>query len=708
MFFTDEQLARNPRAKQKLAKADFVPKKLKYFDTVEIPYQEFSDMTLLSVRGCTLIYDIECYPNYFLAAFKCPKTRLVVTFERSPDADFDRDKLVWVLNNFELVGFNTRKYDELMAWLAVWGSTNEQLKYASDTLITVDGMSGPKLAKEMGVKIPKTNQIDLIEVAPLRASLKTYAGRMHAPRMQDLPYDPAFPLSRAQARVVRFYCINDLDNTILLWKDLLPHLRLRVQLSEEYGQDLRSRSDAQIAEHVLTAECEKINGYFAKRPIIKPGTCYKYQPPPFIQFATPELQAIFRNICEADFVISEKGQPKCSYLKGLKVRIGASVYKMGVGGLHSSEKATVHYARDGWLLIDRDVASYYPAIILNNGFFPKHLKETFLQVYRSIVDRRLRAKGLMKSSDLSVAETNAIISESLKITINGSFGKLGSKWSALYSPDLLIQVTLTGQLALLMLIEALHNVGINTVSANTDGIVIKVHESAYDELNRIVGLWEKHTKFETEETQYSAVFSRDVNNYMAIKKYYDKKVKQWTTTYPELNHKGVPFKTSDKVKGKGVFGETTLKKQPTNEICAKAVAEFLLNGTSIAHTIQACKALSDFITVKSVKGGAEKDGWYLGKAIRWYYGRGMRGTINYVKNGNTVGNSEGATPCMDLPEVFPSDVDYDWYINNAEGMLKSMGYYGVAKEATAFDLFTSANVEDEHEEEDEEEESLEW
>ena len=41
---------------------------------------------------------------------------------------------------------------------------------------------------------------------------------------------------------------------------------------------------------------------------------------------------------------------------------------------------------------------------------------------------------------------------SKKIQINGSFGKLGSKYSLLYAPDLLLQTTITGQLALLMLI----------------------------------------------------------------------------------------------------------------------------------------------------------------------------------------------------------------------------------------------------------------
>ena len=44
-------------------------------------------------------------------------------------------------------------------------------------------------------------------------------------------------------------------------------------------------------------------------------------------------------------------------------------------------------------------------------------------------------------------------SDTLKICVNGSFGKLGSKFSFLYAPELLIQTTMTGQLALLMLIE---------------------------------------------------------------------------------------------------------------------------------------------------------------------------------------------------------------------------------------------------------------
>src|SRR5665648_505827 len=114
-------------------------------------------------------------------------------------------------------------------------------------------------------------------------------------------------------------------------------------------------------------------------------------------------------------------------------------------------------------LIDKDCTSYYPSIILGLRLYPTHMGDCFLEVYETIVNKRLEAKR----------NKDKVVANALKITINGSFGKLGSKYSNLYAPDLLIQVTLTGQLALLMLIEMIEGIGISIVSGNTDGIVIK-------------------------------------------------------------------------------------------------------------------------------------------------------------------------------------------------------------------------------------------
>lgn len=65
---------------------------------------------------------------------------------------------------------------------------------------------------------------------------------------------------------------------------------------------------------------------------------------------------------------------------------------------------------------------------------------------------------------------------------------------------------------------------------------------------------------------------------------------------------------------------------------------------------------------------------YLGKAIRWYYAKNVVGEIVYAKSGNKVSRSDGAKPMMDLPEEFPTDVDYDWYEKEANKILAEIGY----------------------------------
>ena len=212
----------------------------------------------------------------------------------------------------------------------------------------------------------------------------------------------------------------------------------------------------------------------------------------------------------------------------------------------------------------------------------------------------------------------------------------------------MIRTTLTGQLSLLMLIEVLEKIGIPVVSANTDGIVIKCPRESKDTLDTVIARWEAHTKLETEETLYDALYSRDVNNYIAIT-------------------------TDGKAKAKGAYGNPGLSKNPQNTICSEAVVAYLSKFIPVEKTVRDCTDITKFLTLRTVKGGAEKNGTPIGKAIRWYYADGEKGTINYVNNGNIVPRSEGAKPLMDIPETFPDDVDYEWYIRECEEILMSVG-----------------------------------
>jgi hypothetical protein len=589
-----------------------------------------------------VVFDTEVYPNYFLAAFKNLKTGKVVYFERYDGQDFEPMRIKHLMHKRVTIGFNSRSFDLPILYAAIEKANNASLKKIADYIIE-GGHPAWRTIDHFNLHIPsKIEHVDLIEVAPGQASLKIYGGRLHAPRMQDLPFAPDRVLTEKERKIVRDYCINDLDTTELLFNKLRQQVDLRIRMGEEYGHDLRSKSDAQIAEAVIRSEIEEITGESTSRPEIKAGTKYTYTPPTYIEYEHPALRTILDEVKRAKFEVAPTGKIIMpDVLAKAKIAIGQSVYRMGIGGLHSSEKRVAHVADENTLLIDRDVASYYPAIILTCGLFPKHLGEPFLKVYKELVEKRLAAK----------AKGDKVVADSLKITINGSFGKLGSKYSVLYSPDLMIQTTVTGQLALLLFIERLEAAGISVVSANTDGIVMMCAKDRQRAMEEVVKGWERDTGFETEATTYRALYSRDVNNYVALK-----------------NGGGY--------KGKGAYADPGLQKNPNNVICVEAAVARLMHGTPVDETIRACRDIRKFVTIRTVTGGAYWREEPLGKAIRFYYAKGLNSIITYAKNGNKVPRSEGARPVMQLPDKFPKDIDYRWYIREAKTILEDIAFDG--------------------------------
>jgi hypothetical protein len=131
-----------------------------------------------------------------------------------------------------------------------------------------------------------------------------------------------------------------------------------------------------------------------------------------------------------------------------------------------------------------------------------------------------------------------------------------------------------------------------------------------------------------------------------------------------------------KYKGKGIFAPTGLAKNPNCSIVQKAVAYCVARNVPIEQTIMACKDITQFVTVRKVTGGATWQGGYLGKAVRFYYSSEVdkETCIHYAKNSNRVPMSGGARPLMDLPDIFPQDVDYPVYISMANELLKEVGY----------------------------------
>lgn len=614
-----------------------------------------TDQELIANVGKTMLLDIELYPNYFLCSFKLHGTNKFLVLE----VPFNTRLLAWIMNNYRTIGFNSINYDLLILWLAYSDQTIERLKDASNDII-LTGLRGYELKRKYGFFTFKTNHIDLIQVTPLKGSLKLYGARLHSPRIQDLPFPDTQCLNNEEKLIVKHYNFNDLDVTEQIFDFCKERIELRENMGNEYNEDLRSKSDAQIAEVVLVKEVTKINGKEPKKVEIEDGTTYRYSVPSYLQYKTDVLKDLLNKVKSAKFIVNGWGKIDLPKELEVSVKIGNNSYRLGIGGLHSEEKTVSYVATKDKKLKDRDVTSYYPRLVTTLGLYPPAMGPAFLVAYETIIQSRIRAKEAKRKTEAN----------GKKIVVNGAGGKFSDPYSLLHGPDLTIQMTVTGQLDLLLFIEALTLCGLDVVSANTDGVVTLVPVDKEDDYNKCYQWWEAVTGFATEETEYSSYYGRDVNSYFAVK---------------------LGAKTKADVKIKGPWSEvgsqsgTQLDTNPTSQICTDAICELLVNNTSIEQTIKECKDFTRFVTVRQAKApGAHKNGEYLGKVVRFYYAKGELGAIHTVQTNNKVAGTDGAKPCMDLPASFPDDINYDWYEARCREILEEIGYIKKAKQVEFF------------------------
>lgn len=577
--------------------------------------------------------DVECYRNYFLICFKSNnKSR---SYEITDYSNLNLQEIDKIMNTYLTIGFNSKNYDLPMISYALTGATRSQLKEFSDQIITSKKFSW-EVCRDFNVKVPsKWNHIDLIEVAPgVHISLKMYGARMHTKTLQDLPYEPDTLIENKDHKVIKEYCLNDINITIELYNEIKNRIELREKIGKIYELELRSKSDAQVAETIIKSLLN-VKSY---NNIIDEERIYSYNPPSFIRFNSEELLEFFNELQNTKFKCNEKGALlKDKELKN-KIKINDVTFTLGIGGLHSNEKHRATIISEDEFLTEIDVVSYYPSIILNNNYYPENLGTNFIDLYRNFYLKRIKAKETK----------HKLLSDTYKIILNGSFGKFGSRFSSLYSPDLLLHTTLTGQLSLLMLIENLSYKGFDIISANTDSITIKGKKNNIHLLDLILKSWENITGFKLEKINYKAIYHESVNSYIGILE-------------------------DNNIKCKGLYALEGLVKNPVSTVCVEAVVAYLQNNIEIEDTIFKNKNdIRKFLIIRKVEGGAVFKNQYLGKTVRWYYSK-YGDKITYKKNGNKVAESDGAIPLMTLDDKKRDDIDFQKYIDKAYKMLKNLG-----------------------------------
>ena len=582
------------------------------------------------------------------------------------------------------ISFNGINFDQPLISAAVGGADEVWLKDVANKIIET-GMNSWQTYRQFGIEFFNFDHIDLKETAPgVMISLKTYAGRMGYPTMVDMPFEHDKDITPKQHKVLEQYCINDLGVTLELYRMLESQIKLREELGAEYGVDLRSKSDAQCAEAILKSKLNIRGGGDKNIP-----RYVRYTAPKWIKPKSEILKDLIIKLEEHEFKINHaNGSPEIpSWLSESVYKLGDGLYQVGIGGLHSVHDKKVYLeATKDTSLSDFDVASYYPNIIMACGLIPRlggNRGDQFIEAYGTIYKQRIEAKH----------KGDKVTANTLKIVLNGTYGKLGSVYSAFYSPDLMLAVTLTGQLNLLWLIDELVRIkSVSVVSANTDGILLHYPNTVREKVLKVFADNVKKTGFEYEETPYVKYAAKDVNNYIALK-------------------------PDGKAKRKGLYGvgcvsspESPTGKNPAMNVSANLAVDYLREGIM---DISRYDNILDYVAVRNVKGrgvqhprfkhvddweNIEKGLWHspatgktakrvsrpdplqvgeggepFGRVARWYMSTQLMPPITYVNNGSRVPKTEGGKLCLTLPSKLPKDIDKQWYLDEAKSMLNDMG-----------------------------------
>ena len=611
------------------------------------------------------VYDIESYPNCFTCVIKHIETGQRFVYEISEFFDQTNAfrnmlNLLIAAPNIRMVGYNNLGYDYpvLHDFINDPNATFQTINAKSQAIIKSKEQF-EHTVPEWKILIP---QLDLLKIhhfdnAARRTSLKQLEFVMRSDDVTDLPYDPTKNLTPDQIRLLIDYNSHDVDQTEKFYHLTEPKISFREQLNTEWLNYSDTKLGVSFFQDRLSYLDKHAKTYRSKIDI---GSILL----PYIQFTTPEFNAI-KDWFSRQVITETKGTfteipfdkvqgllpycdqtPKNKKLKVLNVIHDDLKYVFGLGGIHASREKFDVSECDDYCILDVDVTSYYPSIGIVNGMKPEHMSDEFTNVYKSIKQERTQ---IPKSDPRNGA---------LKLALNSVYGKTNSHYSPFYDPQYTMKTTINGQLLLCMLAEKL-NVISKIIQVNTDGLTIHIKRSLLDQAKQICADWEAMTKLDLEYANYSRMYIRDVNNYIAV---YD----------------------DGKMKRKGCYEYENLdyNKNHSNLISKKAAVSHILHGTDIKDYILNHTDHHDFTLFLKIPRSSYlelEDGERLNNAIRYYVSTKGQPLFKRMpplaKSDNTeyrklsVEKGWKVTECCNIGNFDWSSVDYSYYITEAKKLV---------------------------------------
>lgn len=461
----------------------------------------------------------------------------------------------------------------------------------------------------------------------------------------------------------------------------IDEIKLRYNISHSYNVDVLSSSRSDIADKLFIKFYSEMSGLqpyqWRGKQTIRTKMSFNKIIFPFIEFKTDYMKKILEDMRKVVITSTSKDSFK------VDITINKLNYTVATGGIHSQdpprdlrsrlikvdnpstgeqEEDTITntslianpslYTDDSYEYVHSDAASFYPSLMVEYNIAPAHLNETiFVKLVKYLKDTRVTAKH--SKEEFIDGIPREILAQALKIVINSIYGKFNYEYGDTYDRICTLKTTINGQLILLMLCEELELNGIEVVSANTDGIVIKLYKTKVDTYLKIIRDFQLKTRLSFDSEEYLAYIDRDVNNYIA----------------QEIN---------GKISFKGAMNPnmyiTDLKNGYDMPIVAKAVYEYLINGIGLWDTIYSSHNILDFCKTQNIGrqfhvGYTEKYGDEVidsQRNVRYYISN--NGVILY-KIHNTTGDYSRLTAgnfvticnTLDDRSINSRDINYEYY-----------------------------------------------
>lgn len=488
--------------------------------------------------------DFEVTMYDWLVTIANPITQTEVTIVNNP-AELRRyyDKF----KNEIFLGYNIRDYDQWIFKAILAGFNPYEM---NEWIITKDrkGYQFSNTLREYPLII-----YDLLQLNTSLKLLEAFQG--HSIYESSIDFRIKRKLTPEELEEMIRYNKNDVQETINLFPMLKGDFDVQVELINEFKLPFSfiSLTQTQLTAEIMGAQRVDCKDEFNLNfpDYLENIKKYAHIVTWFKQFKTTK-----------DFNDEEK---KAIYSQKLDVEVAGVPHTFAWGGLHG---AIPKYYGSGYYL-HIDVSQYYPSLTVGHNYFSRATSEEGKKRYDMMRRESIRLK---KFPELKKKRAG------YKLCNNKAYGGMKDKYNKLYDPLMANNICVTGQLALLLLIEMIEP-HCQLIQSNTDGLIVKLHSlDDYEVIDDICYEWEQltHVKLAFDPI-ITKIYQKDVNNYLFINEF-------------------------GEIESKGAYVKELNPLDNDLPIVNKALKEYMINGTPVEETINNASDLIEFQKVVKLTG----------------------------------------------------------------------------------------------------------